>query len=150
MIWVVAMLATAPPDAGAPAPTPREMAQLFFLAGDLKRAIDAGRRCVQLEGRKKCEGYYRALVEYEALIPRNDQLTPAEAKAYLEWDRFISPKEPGKLTRPVLRRYVEEPLIAAHQAAAAGEKGKAKEIAQRVLAVDPKNAEAKQLLAEVQ
>jgi len=131
-------------------PTPREMATLFFLAGDLKRAIDAAMRCVQLEGRKKCEPVYRALVEYEALIPKNDQLTIAEAKSYLEWDRLVSPKEPGKLTRPVLERYVTAPLEAARIALQAGEKAQAKAAVERVLQVDPKNAEAKALLKQVE
>ncbi|MBK7863988.1 MAG: hypothetical protein IPJ65_36360 [Archangiaceae bacterium] len=135
-------------DAG-PAPTPRELAQLFFLAGDLRRAVDAGRRCMQLEGRKKCEPFYRALVEYQALIPKNDQLTLAEAKAYLEWDRFVSPQQPGKLTEPVLSRYVEEPLSTARAAWQGGDEKSARKLAERVLEVDPKNADAKALLKQL-
>jgi hypothetical protein len=131
-------------DAGA-APTPRELAQLYFLAGDLRRAVDAGRRCLQLEGKKGCEPFYRALVEYQALILKNEQLTLAEAKSYLEWDRLISPKQPGKLTIPVLQRYVEDPLVAARAALDAGDAKKAKALAQRALEVDPTNAEAKAL-----
>jgi hypothetical protein len=138
---------TPAPDAGV-GPTPREMAQLFFLAGDLRRAVDQGRRCMQVEGQKKCEPFYRALVEYEALIRKNDQLTPDEARAYLEWDRFISPKERGKLTQPVLARYVEQPLEAGRQALASGDKALAKAAAERVLKVDPKNADAKKLLSD--
>ncbi len=153
MLPLLFILAAAPakPDAGVdPGPqTPREMAQLFFLAGDLKRAIDAASRCIQLEGRKKCEPMYRALVEYEALIHKNDQLTPAEAKAYLEWDRLVSPKEPGKLTKPVVARYVTQPLEAARIAYQAGDKKGAKAAVERVLQIDPKNGEAKALLAEL-
>lgn len=138
-----------PPDAGV-APTAREMAQLFFLAGDLRRAVDSAKRCIQVEGRKKCEPLYRALVEYEALIRKNEELTPAEAKSYLEWDRFISPKEPGKLTRPVLRRWVEEPLQSARIVMQAGDKKAAKTAIEKVLQIDPKNGDAKRLLEEVQ
>jgi hypothetical protein len=138
------MVLLSAPDAGS-VPTPRELAQLYFLAGDLRRAVDAGRQCVQREGKKKCEALYRALVEYEALIPRNEELTPAEAKSYLEWDRVISPNEPGKLTRPVFARYVEEPLAAARAAAGTGDAKKAKALAERVLQVDPQNADAKRL-----
>ena len=138
-----------PADAGV-APTPREMAQLFFLAGDLRRAVDAGRRCVQLEGKKKCGEFYRALVEYEALIHKNEQLTLPEAKSYLAWDRLISPVEPGKLTKGVRRRWVDEPLEAARIALGAGEKKSAKAAVERVLQVDPKNEGAKELLKELQ
>lgn len=146
MLTLLVLLAGAP-DAGKlpPAPTPREMAQLYFLAGDLSRAIDAGRNCLKVE-KKKCEAMYRALVEYQALIPRNDQLTPAEVKSYLEWDRLISPKEPGKLTKPVIQRYIEEPIAAARIALQAGDKAAAKTAAERVLQMDPKNADAKEVL----
>lgn len=152
MLTLLILLA-APPgpaaDAGV-APTPREMAQLFFLAGDLRRAVDAGRRCLQIEGKKKCEPFYRALVEYEALIHKNEELTLAEAKSYLEWDRLISPKEPGKLTKPVLRRYIEEPLASARIAMQAGDKKNAKAAVERVLQIDPKHGDAKRLLEELQ
>jgi hypothetical protein len=155
MLPLLILLAGAPapapvPDAdGGFGPTPREMAQLFFLAGDLRRAVEAGRRCVQLEKKKKCEPFYRALVEYEALISRNEELTLAEAKSYLEWDRLISPKEPGKLTKPVMRRYIEDPLAGARVAIQAGDTKSAKAAAERVLQVDPKNADAKALLVEL-
>jgi tetratricopeptide (TPR) repeat protein len=145
LLPLLILLAGAPDAAKAPAPTPREMAQLFFLAGDLSRAIDAGRNCLKSE-KKKCEAFYRALVEYEALIRRNEQLTPAEVKSYLEWDRLISPKEPGKLTKPVIQRYIEEPIAAARIALQAGDKAAAKRAAERVLQMDPKNADAKEVL----
>lgn len=140
---VLALLCQAP-DAGK-APSPREMAQLFFLAGDLRRAVDAGRRCVELEGKKKCGDFYRALVEYQALIPRNTELNPAEAKAYLEWDHAISPSAEGKLTAPVRQRYVTEPLERAQDARDAGDLAKALDLVKAVLEVDPKNVAAKQL-----
>ncbi|MBL8955114.1 MAG: hypothetical protein JNK82_30335 [Myxococcaceae bacterium] len=154
---LVIMVSAAPapaagaPDAGAEAkpPTAREMAQLFFLAGDLKRAIDAAIRCIQTDGRKKCEPFYRALVEYEALIHKNDQLTLPEAKSYLEWDRTISPDKPGKLTEPVIERYVKGPLEAARAAWQRGEREAALAAVERVQKVDPKNADAKQLKAEL-
>jgi hypothetical protein len=133
------------PDGGA-APSPREMAQLFFLAGDLRRAVDAGRRCIEVEGKKKCEGLYRALVEYQALVPRNDHLSHAEAKAYLEWDHEISPKAAGKLTAPVRQRYVTGPLEAAQRAFDQGDRDKAQVIVKAVLEVEPGNADAKKLL----
>jgi hypothetical protein len=141
---LLVMLAQAP-DAG-PAPSPREMAQLFFLAGDLRRAVDAGRRCVELEGHKRCQAFYRALVEYQALIPDNEHLSRAQAKAYLEWDHAISPAREGKLTEPVRRRYVTDPLDAAKRATDAGEREKAKAIVKAVLEVEPKNADALTLL----
>ena len=141
---VLALLCQAP-DAGK-APSPREMAQLFFLAGDLRRAVDAGRRCVELEGKKKCGDFYRALVEYQALIPRNTELTPAEAKAYLEWDHAISPGAEGKLTASVRQRYVTDPLEHAKRAKDEGDLARAKALAKAVLDVEPKNAEAVALL----
>jgi len=145
MLALTLLLFSATPDGGF-GPSPRELAQLFFLAGDLHRAVEVARKCLEVE-KKKCEPFYRALVEYQALIPRNEELTPAEAKAYLEWDHLISPKEPGKLTVPVLKRYVEAPLEAAKRAQAAGDTNAVKQIAERVLQIDPKNAEAKELLA---
>jgi hypothetical protein len=141
----LALMLSETPDGGA-APSPREMAQLFFLAGDLRRAIDAGRRCVELEGKKKCDPFYRALVEYQALVPKNDRLTLAEAKAYLEWDHEISPKAEGKLTTPVRQRYVTEPLEAAQRALEQGERVKAQLIVKGVLEVDPANPAAKKFL----
>ena len=144
------LAAPPPPDAGPPAPTPREMAQLFFMAGDLRRAVDAGRRCIQVEGKKKCEAFYRALVEYEALIPKNEQLTLDEAKNYLAWDRLISPQEPGKLTRGVIQRWIDDPLAGASAALQVGDKKSAKQAAERVLKVDPKNEQAKKLLEAAQ
>jgi hypothetical protein len=149
-MWLVVLaLLHQAPDGGR-APSPREMAQLFFLAGDLRRAVDVARRCVELEGKKKCGDFYRALVEYEALIPRNDHLTPAEAKAYLEWDHTVSPAVEGKLTAPVRQRYVTDPLERAHRAAEAGDPAKALVIVKVVLEIDPKNADAQKLLAQLQ
>jgi hypothetical protein len=140
----LALMLSETPDGGA-APSPREMAQLFFLAGDLRRAIDAGRRCLELEGKKKCEPFYRALVEYQALVPKNDHLTHAEARAYLEWDRAISPKAEGKLTAPVRQRYVTAPLEVAQRALEQGERDKAQVIVKGVLEVEPTNADARKL-----
>lgn len=147
MLALVLTLAAAP-DAGMGAPSAREMAQLYFLAGDLRRAVDVGRRCLKAEG-KKCDAFYRALVEYEALIARNDKLTEAEARAYLEWDRLVSPKARGKLTEPVWHHWVVSPLEGAGRARSAGDLKAAGELVDAVLRVDPKNPDAKALKAEL-
>jgi hypothetical protein len=144
LVAVLAVLAQAP-DAG-PAPSPRELAQLFFLAGDLRRAVELGKRCVELEGKPKCMTFYRALVEYESLILRNEHLTHAEAKAYLEADHLVSPQREGKLTVPVRERYVTAPLAAAQRALDAGDHAKALALVNAVLEVDPANGTAKNLL----
>jgi hypothetical protein len=143
MFVLLSLLLAASPDAGV-VPTPREMAQLYFIAGDLRRAVDFGRRCVQLD-KKKCELFYRALVEYQALIPKNDRLSRAEARQYLEWDHLVSPERLGALSVDVNRKFITDPMDAANAALVAGDCARAEALAKTVLEVSPKHLEAQRL-----
>jgi hypothetical protein len=147
LLALLAVLAQTPD--GGKAPSPRELAQLFFLAGDLRRAVELGKRCVELEGKPRCMPFYRALVDYESLILRNEHLSRAEAKAYLEYDHLISPQQEGKLTAPVRQRYVTDPLAAAQRALDSGERDKALALVNAVLEVEPANGSAKTLRAQL-
>ena len=149
---VLVTLAGAPPkvpgfDAGE-APSPRELTTLFFLSGDVRRASDFAQMCVRSEG-KKCRSLLVAVAEYTALVPSRDTLTRAQAKSYLQWDREVSPKQRGKLTDAVYRRYVEQPLEQAQIATRAGELSTAQDLAAQVLEVDPSNDAAKQLMTQL-
>ncbi len=144
--WVALLLLAAAPDAGLPMPSARELAQSFFVAGDLKRAVDAGRQCLVIEGHDRCEPFYRALVEYKGRVPDNEHLTPAEAREYLEWDHVVSPNARGKLTEGVYRRFVTDPLEATQRLHVQGESAKALEMAQHVLEVEPHNDVALKLI----
>ncbi len=129
-------------------PPPSELAKLYFLAGDLRKATETARQGAKIDP-ERCKAIYPMLVEYEFLLPRADRLTPTEAKAFFEWDRKISPGTPGKLTAPVFRRYVETPLQLAHTAAQGDDLPRAKNLLAQVLEVDPGNANALALKASL-
>jgi hypothetical protein len=78
-----------------------------------------------------------------------EELTLAEARAFLEYDRKISPGTPGKLTAPVQRKYVEAPLNSAGVARGGGDLVRARKLVAEVLAVDPQNPDALKLSAEL-
>ena len=80
---------------------------------------------------------------------KNEHLTRAEAKAYLEHDHLISPQQEGKLTAPVRQRYVSDPLASAQRAADAGERDKALALVNAVLEVEPANDAANKLLKDL-
>ena len=87
------------------------------------------------------------LTWYAELARRLDSLTPGEARTFLQLDRAISPSATGKLTQQMLEHFVTTPLELARRHAASGRPESARLIAQRVLVVDPSNAEAKRLSA---
>ena len=91
---VLFLLSAAPASEARKGPPASEMAKLYFLAGDLRRAIETARQGINSDP-VKCKALYPMLVEYQFLVPRGDELTPAEARAFLEWDRKISPGTPG-------------------------------------------------------
>ena len=142
MILLLLLMTAAPAAEAAPTgPPPSELAKLFFLAGDLRKATETARLGVKVDP-VRCRAIYPMLVEYEFLIPRADNLTPAEAKAFFEWDRKISPGTPGKLTTAVFRKYVETPLQLAHTAVNGDDLPRARKLLAQVLEVDPTNADA--------
>ena len=80
MISLLLLLAiAAPPTPANPVkgPPPSELARLYFLAGDLRKATETARMGVGIDP-VRCKAIYPMLVEYEFLLPRADTLTPAE------------------------------------------------------------------------
>ena len=128
------------------APPASDMAILYFMAGDMRRAVDTARAGLKTDA-AKCKPLYPMLVEYEFLVPKRDELTVEEAKSFIAWDRKISPKASGKLTAVVVRKYVETPLHYARTANEGGDVAKAKKLLADVLTVDPANADALALKA---
>lgn len=137
---LLALVLAAPPKK-LPAPPPGETAKLYFLAGDVAKAVDWARRGVRTDA-AKCKPMLEALAEYGALANHTDDFTPEQARAFLEWDRKISPGTPGKLTVPVINHFIVVPLERARADLQAGELAEARERLALVLAVDPKNAAA--------
>jgi hypothetical protein len=140
------LLCAAPPPAERASPPASDMAILYFLAGDLRRAVETARSGMKTDA-VRCKALYPLLVEYEFLIPKRDALTVDEAKSFLEWDRKISPKAQGKLTTGVYRQYVETPIIHARTAHLGGDAARAKQMVADVLKIDPKNPDALALKA---
>ena len=142
------LLLCAAPDVAPPpkAPPASDMAILYFMAGDMRRAVDTARAGLKTDA-VRCKPLYPMLVEYEFLVPKRDELTVEEARSFIAWDRKISPKASGKLTAVVFRKYVETPLHYARTANEGGDLAKAKQLLADVLTVDPANAEALALKA---
>ena len=140
------LLCAAPDGEKVKTPPASDMAILFFLAGDLRRAVDTARAGLKTDS-ARCKPLYPMLVEYEFLVPKRDELTADEAKSFLAWDKKISPKASGKLTAVVYRRYVEAPLQYARTAHQGGDTAKANKLLANVLTVDPTNASALELKA---
>ena len=141
MVALVLALVLSAPPAKAPAPPAGETAKLFFLAGDVAKAVDWAQRGLKSDA-AKCKPMLKALAEYGALANHTDDFTPEQAKAFLEWDRRISPGTPGKLTVPVIHHFVTAPLEKARADLKAGEPAAARALVLGVLKVDPKNADA--------
>jgi hypothetical protein len=139
----------APPELPKQGPTPSELAKLYFLAGDLDMAANTCRMGLKVEP-KKCGPMLKALAEYGYLASKRDTLTQAEVKSFLAWDHILSPGTPSKLTEPVIKRAVTQPLALAHARAQAGDRSGARKFLEAVLEVDPKNAEALGLMKDVQ
>jgi tetratricopeptide (TPR) repeat protein len=125
---------------GSSAPKASETARLYFLAGDLAKAQEWAR-----SGRAKdpaCGPLLKLLADYAFDVGHADGFDPPSARAFLRLDRQISPTVPGKLTRPVIDRFITHPLALAQAHQKAGSAESAARIAAQVLDVDPTNAEA--------
>lgn len=139
----------APPEPPRQGPAPSELAKLYFLAGELDMAASTCRVGLKVEP-KKCGPMLKALAEYGYLASKRDTLSQAEVKSFLAWDRILSPGTPSKLTEPVIKSAVTQPLSLAHARAQAGDRAGARKFLEAVLEVDPKNAEALGLMKELQ
>jgi hypothetical protein len=141
---VVALAIVAQGAPGSSAPKPSETARLYFLAGDLAKAQEWARA-----GRAKdpaCGPLLKLLAEYAFEVGHADGFDPPSARAFLRLDRQISPTVPGKLTRPIIDRFITHPLELARAHLKAGAADSAARIAAQVLDVDPTNAEARSLV----
>lgn len=151
---VLALLVTQapPPMPGGPpqmlGPTAIETARLYFLAGDLSTAREWGKRGLKKEG-KVCKPFLKDLAEYAFLAGKFEELTLDEARQVLALDRRLSPKEPGRLTKPVQERFVRGPMKRAEAWASQGAALEAVRFVDDVLKVDPGNVEAKALRASL-
>ncbi len=141
------LLCAAPVEGEKPrAPPPSDMAVLFFLAGDLRQATASARAGMKTDA-ARCKALYPMLVEYEFLVNKRDEFTTEEAKAFIAWDRKISPKAMSKLTTGVFHTYVEVPLMQARTANQGGDLKRAKKLLDDVLVIDPANEDALALKA---
>ncbi len=141
MMWLALVLTLASnPAAGASKKLPPagETAKLYFLAGDLAKAVEWATRGLKTDA-KVCKPMLKALAEYGFLAHHTDEFTPAQARDFIKYDRAISPAAPGKLTQPIIERFVSGPLARALQTS---DKAEAKDLVERVLFVDAKNPEA--------
>lgn len=142
------LLTQAPPMPPMPgkqlAPTAYETAQLYFISGDLPASREWAKRGEKREA-AKCKPFLKTLAEYAYLMGKYEELTVDEAKQVLALDAKLSPKERGKLTRPVFDRHVAGPLQRAKLWAEQGAASEAIGFVDGALAVDPNNADAKAL-----
>lgn len=130
------------------APTAIETARLYFLAGDLSTSREWCERGLKREA-KVCKPLLKDLAEYKFLMSKFEELTLDEAKQVIVLDRRISPKEPGKLTRPIVERYVNGPMTRAKLWAEQGAAAEAVRFVEDALKVDPTNADARALLKQL-
>lgn len=149
---LVIVVSQAPPPPAPPgalsAPTAIETARLYFLAGDLSTAREWGQRGLKREA-KACKPMLKDLAEYAFLMGKSEELTLDEARQVLVLDKRISPKEPGKLTKKVIERFVVGPMKRAEAWAMQGAAGEAVRFVDDALKVDPSNVEAKALRARL-
>ncbi len=128
-----------------------ETAKLYFLAGDLAKAVEWATRGVRSKKPsdvKSCRPLLKALAEYGFLAPHADDFTVQQAHDFIQYDRAISPGTPGKLTTPIIERFVTRPLTrAAELARTPSRSSDARQVLENVLAVDPTNEAAAQLRA---
>lgn len=132
-----------------PSPPPSDMAILYFLAGDLRRAVDTARGGLKGNDAKKCKVLFPMLVEYEFLIPKREEFTLEQARQFLEYDKKISPQAQSKLTLQVVKRYVDLPLQTARTAQKGGDLARARKFVGDALAVDPASKDALELQAQL-
>lgn len=152
LVLLVTQAAPAPKQAPArakvaPGPTAYDTAKLFFLAGDLATAQEWVRRGLKREP-KTCGPLNALLAEYNFLANHIEEFTPDQARDFLELDRKISPTVRGKVTEKAFARFVTKPLELAHDQAQ-GDVPRALQLLAQVLFVDPKNAEALALRAQL-
>ncbi len=143
------LLSAAPESRPRSGPSASQMAILYFMAGDMRRAVDSARTGMKTDA-AKCKVLLPLLVEYQFLVSRRDELTIEEAKSFIAWDRQISPKASGKLTALVYRKYVETPLQYARTANQGGDRGAAKKLLEQALTVDPTSDAALALKALIE
>ena len=148
LLLVAAPPAPAPGAPGDRGPSLSETAKLYFLAGDVRKALEWCTRGLKTEP-KTCKPMIKALAEYGYLADKRDAFTPEQARAFLEWDRAISPTVPSKLTEPTIERFVAEPLRRARIIDQAGDRAAARQLVEQVLVVDPKHAGALALAKEL-
>lgn len=130
------------------APTAIESARLYFIAGNIPSARQWGQRGLKKEA-KVCKPLLKDLAEYSFLLSKYEALTLEEAKLMIALDRRISPKSVGKLTTPVIERYVTGPMGRARLWAEQGAAGEAVKFVDDALTVDPTNADARALRAQL-
>jgi hypothetical protein len=151
LLLTLSLAQVPPPQAAALptiAPTAIETARLYFIAGELRGSREWCERGLKRES-KACKPFLRTLAEYQFLIAKFDELTLAEARQVIELDRVLSPKEPARLTKPIIERFVTGPMNRAKAWASQGAAGEAVKFVDDALTVDPKNAEAKGLRAQL-
>ena len=129
-------------------PTAIETARLYFLAGDLTNSREWCERGLKREA-KVCKPLLKDLAEYKFLMSKFEALTLDEAKQVIALDRRISPKDQGKLTKPIFERYVNGPLARAKLWAEQGAAAEAVRFVEDALKVDPANADARALLKQL-
>jgi len=137
------------PAVKALAPTAFETSRIYFIAGNLPSAREWGQRGLKKEA-KACKPLLKDLAEYSFLLSKYEALTLDEAKQMLILDRRISPKAIGKLTSPVIERYVTGPMARARLWAEQGAAAEAVKFVDDALLVDPANADARTLRRRLQ
>lgn len=142
---VLAAPPAANPKAGpkpplGPGPTAAETSKLYFLAGDLAKAQEWVQRGLKREP-KTCGPLNQLLAEYAFLANHIDDFTPEQVKTFLEVDKKISPTVRGKLTEKAYQKWVAHPLEIA-KSWANGDQAGALKILERILIIEPANAEA--------
>ncbi|MBL8909793.1 MAG: hypothetical protein JNM17_03720 [Archangium sp.] len=148
----LAMVLSGAPDAGVagarkkqpppgPGPTAAETAKLYFLAGDIAKAQEWVQRGLKREP-KACGPLNALIAEYAFLANHIDDFTPEQAKTFLETDKKISPTVRGKLTEKAYTKWVSHPLEIAKSWSSGGNASGALQILERILIIEPTNAEA--------
>lgn len=126
---------------------PIEQGRQAFVRGRYPEAQKLYGSCLKTRP-KQCPPLLRALVLYQPLAARADELTPEEAAQLVALDRVITAGgEPAGRTHQALERYVDLPLRRGRAALEGGSPARAAQLAREVLVVDPKNEAAQALLA---
>ncbi len=130
--------------AGAPsgAPALLSTAQLYFVAGDLRRATEYIDQCLRTREKPSCVKVKKALVEYTYLASRRDSLTADQARQMIAFDRQVGATERSKVTQVVLEQWVRRPVRLAQARCEAGLTTEAATLLTEALAVDATDADA--------